>query len=71
LPKIVPERVKVSKQLGMGSFGRVCEGFMRLDRQVSVRVAIKYLKDNSHENRIKFLKEAILMKFPLIFFLCK
>ena len=52
-----------TNHLGMGSFGLVCEGFMQLDREVSVRVAIKYLKDNSHENRIKFLKEAILMKF--------
>lgn len=36
---------------------------MRLDRDVSVRVAVKYLKDNNAENRVKFLKEAILMKF--------
>lgn len=35
---------------------------MRIDRDVSVRVAVKYLKDNSAENKIKFLKEAILMK---------
>ncbi|KAL7072976.1 hypothetical protein ACQ4LE_007823 [Meloidogyne hapla] len=61
LPKITPERVKITKQLGNGSFGRVCEGFMRIDRDVSVRVAVKYLKDNNAENRIKFLKEAILM----------
>ncbi|CAK5124528.1 unnamed protein product [Meloidogyne enterolobii] len=61
LPKITPERVKITKQLGIGSFGRVCEGFMRIDRDVSVRVAVKYLKDNSAENKIKFLKEAILM----------
>ncbi|KAF7640465.1 hypothetical protein Mgra_00000286 [Meloidogyne graminicola] len=61
LPKILPSRLKITKQFGIGSFGRVCEGFMRLDRDISVRVAVKYLKDNNAENRVKFLKEAILM----------
>ncbi|KAL3084014.1 hypothetical protein niasHS_008886 [Heterodera schachtii] len=64
LPRLNPESVKATKELGMGSFGRVCEGLMLTNNipPTSVRVAIKYLKDNCEENRVKFLKEAILMK---------
>ncbi|KAI3417548.1 hypothetical protein GPALN_013268 [Globodera pallida] len=65
LPRLSAECVKATKELGMGSFGRVCEGFMRTNNSPTtpaIRVAIKYLKDNNEENRVKFLKEAILMK---------
>ncbi|VDM58303.1 unnamed protein product [Angiostrongylus costaricensis] len=66
LPHVRSDFVRLEKKLGTGSFGEVWEGVatqlpMR-DRET--RVAIKTLHPGYEESeKIKFMKEAILMKF--------
>uniref|UniRef100_A0A915EDW1 receptor protein-tyrosine kinase n=1 Tax=Ditylenchus dipsaci TaxID=166011 RepID=A0A915EDW1_9BILA len=70
LPYIQRHSIQTLKNrpLGKGSFGEVIEGiFKEFDPRTNrsnekdVRVAIKYLKNDSEENRLKFLKEAVTM----------
>ncbi|KAK0410497.1 hypothetical protein QR680_005159 [Steinernema hermaphroditum] len=65
LPRIPKDCVNQTKLLGKGSFGEVYEGVACNLPQVGpkgVRVAIKTLKTgHSQEDKVKFLKEAILM----------
>ncbi|TKR60741.1 hypothetical protein L596_027940 [Steinernema carpocapsae] len=65
LPRVPKDCVNQTKLLGKGSFGEVYEGVACNLPQVGtkgVRVAIKTLKSgHSQDDKIKFLKEAILM----------
>ncbi|KAI1719697.1 protein tyrosine kinase domain-containing protein [Ditylenchus destructor] len=51
-----------NKILGKGSFGEVVEGIFReTDPHLGPQDDKGYLKDDTEENRLKFLKEAVLM----------
>lgn len=67
LPHVPRSCITISSRLGSGAFGEVFEGLaynlQRTGNQKTVRVAVKTLRPSSSDiERVKFLKEAVLMK---------
>eukprot|EP00118_Oscarella_pearsei_P023084 m.272060 g.272060 ORF g.272060 m.272060 type:complete len:1760 (+) comp40559_c1_seq3:144-5423(+) len=53
--------LELEKVLGTGEFGTVEKGVWHKDDSTSFVVAVKTLKSDSKENRVKFLREAAIM----------
>ena len=48
--------------MGAGNFGKVCRGEMVTFEDISIKVAVKTLKEGAEEKeRVKFLQEAAIM----------
>ena len=60
--EIPKEKIKLIRELGEGSFGKVYEGEFEKDKTVT-RCAVKTLNENtSARDRLNFIKEAEIMK---------